>query len=556
MKPRSELYYFVPGQVILHLEHDDITVPQLEEAVDAFLKDEIIKDPTSPWTQLTLQSGQTITFPLIKYDDGKNISLVLMQLNPDPDTDVDDVDGNQEKLIILLRQLYEALGEGIVISDSPSHSIFLSTLTPNSLMSGAPHQPGTGGPGSWPVQAEAPGDNQWQFDLKKIQYSTKEKVGMGILDTEIGDYQTISDYQKIPADIRPKIESPSEEIVEVAILDTAICEEEFEIALNKWPDHPLLLNLWGEEKKLEIKPYRFSDWENINHFSPMGHRYKMPDHGLFVAGIIKTIAPQAQLKLYEVLNKYGMGSYYSISTGLKNVLRDLEVKRQKNREQDIEDKKNREQRLVINLSLVLNLPPVDISDKISDSIQKILRRIVELKNVFVVAAAGNDAPSPEGRPSARYPAACPGVIGVGALAKNSPYPATYSNFCDDPLSEGCMTLGGEAGLENGVLGVYIHNFPIDEGSHNPGFSSTTRGYLRDEGDISPDPERIRYDPNKTGWAWWAGTSFATPIISGLLAAAWGSNNLQSASDAQTFLGQASGSNQTSAGERVIVVTQT
>jgi subtilase family serine protease len=54
-----------------------------------------------------------------------------------------------------------------------------------------------------------------------------------------------------------------------------------------------------------------------------------------------------------------------------------------------------------------------------------------------------------------------------------------------------VAFGGEEGEGNGVLGVYVGNIP----------DGTPNG-----------------TPNLTGWAWWAGTSFATPIISGLVAA--------------------------------------
>ena len=50
-----------------------------------------------------------------------------------------------------------------------------------------------------------------------------------------------------------------------------------------------------------------------------------------------------------------------------------------------------------------------------------------------------------------------------------------------------MTLGGEPGEEQGVLGLYLGEFPGGE-------------------------------PNCTRWAWWAGTSFATPILTGAIAA--------------------------------------
>ena len=34
----NELYYFVPGQVILHIEHDDMTIPILKQRLMHSLK--------------------------------------------------------------------------------------------------------------------------------------------------------------------------------------------------------------------------------------------------------------------------------------------------------------------------------------------------------------------------------------------------------------------------------------------------------------------------------------------------------------------------------------
>jgi hypothetical protein len=115
--------------------------------------------------------------------------------------------------------------------------------------------------------------------------------------------------------------------------------------------------------------------------------------------------------------------------------------------------------------------------------------------------------------------------------------ASYSNLCDHPLYTGYTTLGGEHYKQNGVRGIYIHEFPSYTGSVPPS-----------------DYHLVNYSTNKTGWAWWAGTSFATPIISGLLAAAWGKNWL-GANGPYEFLNSSSSSNVTKMDEKVIVVTQ-
>jgi subtilisin family serine protease len=121
--------------------------------------------------------------------------------------------------------------------------------------------------------------------------------------------------------------------------------------------------------------------------------------------------------------------------------------------------------------------------------------ILQDQDTIIVAAAGNDGLNGD-RPPARYPAALDGVLGVGALARGD-IPAEYSNLSDKPIRAGVATFGGRA--NNGaaqpgesVLGVYTGPLP-----------GATLGTTI---------------PNTSGWAWWAGTSFAAPILSGSLAA--------------------------------------
>ena len=124
---------------------------------------------------------------------------------------------------------------------------------------------------------------------------------------------------------------------------------------------------------------------------------------------------------------------------------------------------------------------------------------VSLLGSEMIAAAGNKGRSGQARPQAEFPAAFPNVLGVGALRKyqNLPNPntrleaASYSNFSDRPQGSGIATLGGEPGVGNGILGIYVGEFP----------ASSSRGPT----------------PSSNGWAYWCGTSFAAAIMSGMTA---------------------------------------
>jgi hypothetical protein len=247
-----------------------------------------------------------------------------------------------------------------------------------------------------------------------------------------------------------------------------------------------------------------------------GHDYKMTSHGLFAAGIVHTIAPCAQIYLVEVLNSYGVGDRESIVWGLNFAIQHI--------------KNNPDRRVVVNGSLCLDLPvdelhcypfpPLDgcfpdlFTEQDRELEQEICRQIQEdphwIKNQIVslltpcdtilnlksrvIAAAGNDhRPGQNVAPQARIPAAFDSVQGVGALPKALPRrngklrKASYSNQADRPRKIGITTLGGEEGEGQGVLGLYLDDFPCGE-------------------------------PNCTKWAWWSGTSFATPVVTGVTAA--------------------------------------
>jgi hypothetical protein len=127
-----------------------------------------------------------------------------------------------------------------------------------------------------------------------------------------------------------------------------------------------------------------------------------------------------------------------------------------------------------------------------------------------------------------------------------------------------MTLGGEPGPGNGIRGIYTSEIPVYAEGCLPFLwrMLTGKGWAG-PGHLPPNPQaftidHLRYKKNKTGWAWWAGTSFATPILSGLLATRWSSPGfitpLNSAA-AHTELDKDKQRDPTPDGETVILVTQ-
>jgi subtilisin family serine protease len=123
-------------------------------------------------------------------------------------------------------------------------------------------------------------------------------------------------------------------------------------------------------------------------------------HGLFVAGLVRRLAPAARLLFLKALNSDGMGTEQGVARAIRYaVARDAHV---------------------INLSLGFYTldddPPADVAQAVSAAIDA---------GCAVISAAGNDAIEDR-----TYPAALENVIGVGALGEDRQSRASFSNRGD------------------------------------------------------------------------------------------------------------------------------
>lgn len=347
--------------------------------------------------------------------------------------------------------------------------ITLIETTPNWLANSAGDYGSVGGPGTHPVPANAASatrnardsTNPWNFKTPQhLELPPRTQSGAG---------------------------------VDIVILDTAPDRNDLDAALLRFPDHPILTSLLQPDV-LRIAPGGHTHLLQITDSHLLKHPYLMIDHGPFIAGIIHTLAPQAHLHLIEVLNPYGVGTLETLARGLQQA---LQLKQQ-----------HPDRKLIVNCSLMLAIPPAQLITRFAQNDPTLrnvsagqlerwsggLKHICELldqHNIAIVAAAGNDHETTDAAiPQARYPAAFHTVIGVGAL-ESATTPASYSNLSDTPIRAGIATFGGKANgpladAKTGILGLYTSTFPNGT-------------------------------PNTFGWARWAGTSFAAPIISGVLA---------------------------------------
>lgn len=360
----------------------------------------------------------------------------------------------------------------------------IQAAAPNWAFGGAPHQQADGGPGGQPVPPNTfPTAQDYEFHLPAEIANLPEgscglPVDVVILDTAPPETAITNAKAKYPKDTTKPFANP--------LLHAALAQ----LTILRPPNLPVLLppppTATGSGYSAMLLP-----------------AYDMSDHGLFIASIIHSIAPDASLYLYETLNSHGVGSVATLIKGLEHVSKNL-----------LSPAANVPRTLVINISQcigfhkladliedanslfalfkALNAGAFGLAQYVAlllkplhDAIDAVKHSAPNAVKVVIIASAGND-----GLTGARYPAAYQDVTAVGAL-DHSGQPAAYSNI---PAS-GVMVFGGSTlpspnqtmtDPDHGVLGVYIGQFPNAAANH-------------------------------TGFARWSGTSFAAAVMSGICA---------------------------------------
>jgi subtilisin family serine protease len=188
-------------------------------------------------------------------------------------------------------------------------------------------------------------------------------------------------------------------------------------------------------------------------------------HGTFVAGLVREVAPRAEIAVYRASDSDGIANEETVACAMIRAV--------------IEDGAQ-----IVNLSLGCqtqdNMPPI--------AIQAALEIITEWarerdRDILVVAAAGNSGDATAMWPAALSSPTFPTVVSVAGL-KPDMHPAPWSTR---GYWVTCSTIG------QGLLSTYV------------------------QGQDPPQPGGPGQVFGPDSWAVWSGTSFAAPQIAGALA---------------------------------------
>jgi hypothetical protein len=251
-----------------------------------------------------------------------------------------------------------------------------------------------------------------------------------------------------PAHLPTPLALPGRRAPRVLVLDTGLR------TLDARAEHP-----WLRDHCVVHHPWRdlvtVGRWDDEDEPDDdrRGRLDQQAGHGTFVSGIIRQLCPDAVVHHRGVLTSYGDGDDASVISG---------IQRATAADADAFD------------VVVMAFGTYGTEDR-PPPMAGPIRRL--LRSSLVVAAAGNDATA---RPY--FPAALPGVVGVGAL--DSDGRAAFSNF-------GSWVDACAPGVD--VVSTFFSDFDDRCGCC---------GSVLD-----------RY----RGWARWSGTSFAAPKVAGVIA---------------------------------------
>ncbi|VAW38248.1 hypothetical protein MNBD_CHLOROFLEXI01-476 [hydrothermal vent metagenome] len=208
------------------------------------------------------------------------------------------------------------------------------------------------------------------------------------------------------------------------------------------------------------------------------------DHGVFVASLVNVVVPASTIHLYRVLNDSNKGDSFKLIEALCHVINDrMEVGKQKGLDKKLCG-------MVINLSMGVHVEDTSKPQKELVPVLYKLLKCAHNNGAIIIAASGNDSAQQSLPKKAQVPALYDFVIGVGA-----------SNFSG---KRSCFSNEGDVYAPGGDNSSGCESVPYAYLSIKERQESSVIGFVKE---ISP----------ATGYAFWKGTSFAAPLVSGLAA---------------------------------------
>jgi subtilisin family serine protease len=236
-------------------------------------------------------------------------------------------------------------------------------------------------------------------------------------------------------------------------------------------------------------------WEEMSRIQPLlGLTDSHAGHGTFVTGLIHQKCPDARVLSLRILYSDGFSSEGSILFALEYLRQRVETALATGND-DL---------LVDAVSMSLGFYPETTTTgeirKVSDAI----KALTDL-GVAVVAAAGNHAttrpflPAAFGANAAHSNGGNELLAAIGALNASGITTAAFSN-------------DGEWITRWAPGNALVSTVPVFQGAESPSLSLRDRAGLGDRMRTGPDNDDLT-----SGFAVWAGTSFATPVVAGMVA---------------------------------------
>ena len=216
---------------------------------------------------------------------------------------------------------------------------------------------------------------------------------------------------------------------------------------------------------------------------PDSKKLDVRDHGLFVAGLINAVAPEADIRLCRVLGPDNRGDLFLLLRELFLFLAETAVADPK-------------PPTLINLSLGIRIPPEWVGIQLPKQVEslQLMMQLADCLGVVVVAAAGNNSAGATQPELANLPAFWPSVIGVSASNKRN--------------GRACFSNSGDIGAPGG---------DGEAGTCEPNLANCTDAECG-AGVIGPVLLPVKSQNGVAShYIFWHGSSFAAPLVAGLAA---------------------------------------